>query len=236
MAGSSTAELRLRLRRRGRPTSTTSWRRRPTPDSGAVPGAVAAGGARGVPRATRAQRHLIAEAGGRARRLRAAAPAPGGPRGRAAPARGDRAGPAATAAPLLRARQGRAAFEEHGAHRLWLDVKPHNERARALYRTRGLRRGGRPARRAARARRPLRGRSSSCRCCGRSGRRERRPPSTTTSPRPTRTSRPSGSSHVLGTVPEFVPVRIGGAGRLPLRRGGGDLPRRRRAPRGRATG
>ena len=32
----------------------------------------------------------------------------------------------------------RTAFEEHGAHRLWLDVKPHNERARALYRSEGF--------------------------------------------------------------------------------------------------
>jgi diamine N-acetyltransferase len=32
----------------------------------------------------------------------------------------------------------RAAFEEHGAHRLWLDVKPHNERARSLYRSAGF--------------------------------------------------------------------------------------------------
>jgi len=32
----------------------------------------------------------------------------------------------------------RAAFEGHGAHRLWLDVKPHNERARALYRSEGF--------------------------------------------------------------------------------------------------
>jgi diamine N-acetyltransferase len=31
-----------------------------------------------------------------------------------------------------------AAFEEHGAHRLWLDVKPHNERALALYRSAGF--------------------------------------------------------------------------------------------------
>jgi RimJ/RimL family protein N-acetyltransferase len=30
------------------------------------------------------------------------------------------------------------AFEEHGAHRLWLDVKPANERARALYRSEGF--------------------------------------------------------------------------------------------------
>jgi diamine N-acetyltransferase len=30
------------------------------------------------------------------------------------------------------------AFEEHGAHRLWLDVKPHNERARSLYRSAGF--------------------------------------------------------------------------------------------------
>jgi len=30
------------------------------------------------------------------------------------------------------------AFEEHGAHRLWLDVKPHNERALALYRGAGF--------------------------------------------------------------------------------------------------
>ena len=31
-----------------------------------------------------------------------------------------------------------AAFGEHGAHRLWLDVKPHNHRARALYRSEGF--------------------------------------------------------------------------------------------------
>jgi diamine N-acetyltransferase len=31
-----------------------------------------------------------------------------------------------------------AAFDEHGAHRLWLDVKPHNERALALYRSAGF--------------------------------------------------------------------------------------------------
>ena len=30
------------------------------------------------------------------------------------------------------------AFEELGAHRLWLDVKPNNERARALYRSEGF--------------------------------------------------------------------------------------------------
>jgi diamine N-acetyltransferase len=30
------------------------------------------------------------------------------------------------------------AFEEHGAHRLWLDVKPNNERALALYRSAGF--------------------------------------------------------------------------------------------------
>lgn len=30
------------------------------------------------------------------------------------------------------------AFEEHGAHRLWLDVKPHNQRALALYRSAGF--------------------------------------------------------------------------------------------------
>jgi RimJ/RimL family protein N-acetyltransferase len=30
------------------------------------------------------------------------------------------------------------AFEEHRAHRLWLDVKPHNERARSLYRSAGF--------------------------------------------------------------------------------------------------
>ena len=32
----------------------------------------------------------------------------------------------------------RQAFEEHGAHRLWLDVKPYNERARTLYRSAGF--------------------------------------------------------------------------------------------------
>jgi diamine N-acetyltransferase len=30
------------------------------------------------------------------------------------------------------------AFEQHDAHRLWLDVKPHNERARSLYRSAGF--------------------------------------------------------------------------------------------------
>jgi diamine N-acetyltransferase len=30
------------------------------------------------------------------------------------------------------------AFEEHGAHHLWLDVKPHNERALSLYRSAGF--------------------------------------------------------------------------------------------------
>jgi diamine N-acetyltransferase len=30
------------------------------------------------------------------------------------------------------------AFEEHDAHRLWLDVKPHNDRALALYRSAGF--------------------------------------------------------------------------------------------------
>jgi RimJ/RimL family protein N-acetyltransferase len=30
------------------------------------------------------------------------------------------------------------AFEEHDIHRPWLDVKPHNERARALYRSEGF--------------------------------------------------------------------------------------------------
>ena len=40
------------------------------------------------------------------------------------------------------------AFEEHGAHRLWLDVKPHNERARALYRSAGFVEEGAAARRA----------------------------------------------------------------------------------------
>jgi RimJ/RimL family protein N-acetyltransferase len=31
-----------------------------------------------------------------------------------------------------------SAFGEHDAHRLWLDVKPHNERALALYRSAGF--------------------------------------------------------------------------------------------------
>ena len=29
-------------------------------------------------------------------------------------------------------------FADHSAHRLWLDVKPHNERALALYRSAGF--------------------------------------------------------------------------------------------------
>ena len=36
----------------------------------------------------------------------------------------------------------RWAFEEHGAHRVFLDVKPHNERARALYRSEGFQEEG----------------------------------------------------------------------------------------------
>ena len=86
------------------------------------------------------QRHLVAEAGGRAvgfallrlhpeeravelRRL--AVTEKGRGHGRAA----------------LRAVM-RMAFEEHGAHRLWLDVKPHNARARALYASEGFREEG----------------------------------------------------------------------------------------------
>jgi RimJ/RimL family protein N-acetyltransferase len=83
-----------------------------------------------------AQRHLIAEAGG-ARvgfallRLhpadaavelrRIAVTEPGRGHGRA----------------MLRAIAA-TAFQEHGAHRLWLDVKPFNHRARALYRSEGF--------------------------------------------------------------------------------------------------
>jgi diamine N-acetyltransferase len=36
----------------------------------------------------------------------------------------------------------RWAFEERGAHRVYLDVKPHNERARALYRSEGFQEEG----------------------------------------------------------------------------------------------
>jgi ribosomal protein S18 acetylase RimI-like enzyme len=83
-----------------------------------------------------AQRHLIAEAGGervgfallrlhpvdRAVELRRlAVTAPGHGHGRA----------------ILRQVKA-AAFEGHGAHRLWLDVKPFNDRARALYRSEGF--------------------------------------------------------------------------------------------------
>jgi diamine N-acetyltransferase len=82
------------------------------------------------------QRHLIAEAGGRAvgfallrlhpddravelRRL--AVTEKGRGYGRAA----------------LRLAMAQA-FDAHGAHRLWLDVKPHNERAIAMYRSAGF--------------------------------------------------------------------------------------------------
>jgi diamine N-acetyltransferase len=83
-----------------------------------------------------AQRHLIAEAAGervgfallrlheadRAVELRRlAVTAPGRGHGRA----------------ILRQVKV-VAFEEHGAHRLWLDVKPFNDRARALYRSEGF--------------------------------------------------------------------------------------------------
>jgi RimJ/RimL family protein N-acetyltransferase len=34
------------------------------------------------------------------------------------------------------------AFETHGAHRLWLEVKPFNERARAIYAGEGFREEG----------------------------------------------------------------------------------------------
>ena len=83
-----------------------------------------------------AQRHLIAEAGGervgfallrlhlaeRAVELRRlVVTEPGQGHGRA----------------MLRQVKA-AAFEELGAHRLWLDVKPFNDRARALYRSEGF--------------------------------------------------------------------------------------------------
>jgi RimJ/RimL family protein N-acetyltransferase len=83
-----------------------------------------------------AQRHLIAEAAGervgftllrlhatdRAVELRRlAVTAPGHGHGRS----------------ILRQVKAMA-FDQHGAHRLWLDVKPFNDRARALYRSEGF--------------------------------------------------------------------------------------------------
>jgi diamine N-acetyltransferase len=135
MAGSSTARPRLRLR--------------PTREAD-LDYVVAAEGAPDAsvylapsPReehagfiADPAQRHLIAEAGGdrvgfallrlhaadRAVELRRlAVTEPGQGHGRA----------------LLR-QVKTTAFEELGAHRLWLDVKPYNDRARALYRSEGF--------------------------------------------------------------------------------------------------
>ena len=82
------------------------------------------------------QRHMIAEAGGRAvgfvllrlhsenravelRRL-------------AVTEKGHGHGRAALRLVMMQA------FKQYGAHRLWLDVKPHNERALALYRSAGF--------------------------------------------------------------------------------------------------
>jgi len=135
MAGSSTAERRLRLRRTREADLDYVVAAEAAPDAAPFlapsPREEHAGFI-----ADPAQRHLIAEAGGQRvgfallrlhladhavelRRL--AVTEKGRGYGRA----------------TLRA-VARAAFEEHGAHRLWLDVKPHNERARALYRSEGF--------------------------------------------------------------------------------------------------
>ena len=60
---------------------------------------------------------------------------------------------------------------------------------------------------------------------------EHRPSSTTTSPRPRRTWPRSASSACSARCPSSSRSRLGAPRRLPLRRGGGDLPRRDRAAR-----
>jgi diamine N-acetyltransferase len=135
MAGSSTAERRLRLRRTRDADLDYVVAAEAAPDAApflaASPREEHAGFI-----ADPAQRHLIAEAGGERvgfallrlhvadlavelRRL--AVTEPGQGHGRA----------------LLREVKA-AAFGDLGAHRLWLDVKPFNDRARALYRSEGF--------------------------------------------------------------------------------------------------
>jgi diamine N-acetyltransferase len=133
MAGSSTAELRLRPTREDDLEYVVAAEADPdnAPFLAPSPREVHLGFLRDA-----GQRHLIAEAGGRAvgfvlLRLH----------------RDDRAVELRRLAVTEKGRgYGRAAlrlvmaqaFEEHGAHRLWLDVKPHNERALALYRSAGF--------------------------------------------------------------------------------------------------
>ena len=133
MAGSSTAELRLR------PTRPDDLGYVVAAESDVENAPYLAPSSRAEHQAfvnDRRQRHLIAEVGGRAvgfvlLRLH--------PEDRAVELRrlavtekGRGFGRQALRAAV------RAAFEDHGAHRLWLDVKPHNERARALYRSEGF--------------------------------------------------------------------------------------------------
>jgi diamine N-acetyltransferase len=133
MAGSSTAELRLRPTRAGDLDFVVAAEADPDNAPFLAPSPRAEHeGFLGDP----LQRHLIAEAGGRAvgfalLRLH--------PEDRAVELRriavtekGRGYGRATLELAI------RAAFEEHGAHRLWLDVKPHNERARSLYRSAGF--------------------------------------------------------------------------------------------------
>jgi diamine N-acetyltransferase len=133
MAGSSTADLRLRLTRDGDVDYVVAAEADPdnAPHLAPSPGEAHREFMRDA-----GHRHLVAEAGGERvgfvllrehpqdravelRRLAITAKRRG--YGRAA----------------LRAVTA-LAFEEIGAHRLWLDVKPHNERARNLYRSEGF--------------------------------------------------------------------------------------------------
>ena len=133
MAGSSTAELHLRPTREDDLDYVVAAEADPdnAPFLAPSPHAEHLGFLRD-PR----QRHLIAEAGGRAVGFALLRLHPE-----------DRAVELRRLAVTEKGRgHGRAAlrlaielaFEEHGAHRLWLDVKPHNERARALYRSAGF--------------------------------------------------------------------------------------------------
>ncbi len=133
MAGSSTAELRLRPTREDDLSYVVAAEADPdnAPFLAPSPHEVHRGFLRDP-----LQRHLIAEAGGRAvgfalLRLH--------PEDRAVELRriavtekGRGHGRAALRLVMV------AAFEQYGAHRLWLDVKPHNERALALYRSAGF--------------------------------------------------------------------------------------------------
>ena len=199
------------------------------PGGGAVPGAVAARRARGVPGRPRAA-PPDRRGRRRARRLRAPAPARGRPGGRAPPPRGHRARPRARARDPAPG-QGRRLRGARRAPALARRQAVQRPRPGALP-ERGLRRGGRAARRAARAGRQLRlARRDGAAAAG-VGAVSEQPAFYYDLASPDAYLAAERVTAVLGVVPEFVPVRMGGPRRLPLRGGARDLSRGDRAARG----